>query len=385
LLPKMSAICVLLVEDDLVTRRIVAKYLASCFYDVIEAVNGRVALDILEGPQGEAVDIILTDNVMPEVTGLELMVKLVQEKRWQHLPVIIMSSEMREDVVQQAMAAGACGFLHKPVKRTEIISLWKHAWKGGRRRKGEAQEWTGGVATPSQTKASNSAIESLFQQAAGADQSGKVVGAEQCKGEGIMARLTAAAYSEAVLSVQQYEPCMSSPMLPTSSAIWPPPSMCTTASILGACSQPLPGQLLEIEPLDLEKASSIASSAGTALRCLLPTTTQEGSCEEQREAQPRSMPPIFGTKAASVPQPNHQMLFQAFQAAAAQQQHSREAAAANRRAAIARFRAKRTARCFGKRVRYVNRKRLAERRPRVRGQFCKAPLDAVEEGSFTEA
>jgi len=29
----MSAICVLLVEDDLVTRRIVAKYLASCFYD----------------------------------------------------------------------------------------------------------------------------------------------------------------------------------------------------------------------------------------------------------------------------------------------------------------------------------------------------------------
>lgn len=39
---------------------------------------------------------------MMQVTGLELMVKLVQEKRWQHLPVIIMSSEMREDVVQQA-------------------------------------------------------------------------------------------------------------------------------------------------------------------------------------------------------------------------------------------------------------------------------------------
>jgi len=37
---------------------------------VIEAVNGRVALDILEGPQGEAVDIILTDNVMPEVCTL---------------------------------------------------------------------------------------------------------------------------------------------------------------------------------------------------------------------------------------------------------------------------------------------------------------------------
>jgi hypothetical protein len=35
---------------------------------VIEASNGRIALEILEGRQGEAVDIILTDNVMPEAS-----------------------------------------------------------------------------------------------------------------------------------------------------------------------------------------------------------------------------------------------------------------------------------------------------------------------------
>ena len=34
---------------------------------VIEAENGRVALDILDSPQGDSIDIILTDNLMPEV------------------------------------------------------------------------------------------------------------------------------------------------------------------------------------------------------------------------------------------------------------------------------------------------------------------------------
>jgi len=48
-------------------------------------------------------------------------------------------------------------------------------------------------------------------------------------------------------------------------------SLVTHLTLLSTASA---GQLLEIEPLDLEKASSIASSAGTALRCLLPTTTQ---------------------------------------------------------------------------------------------------------------
>ncbi len=62
----MTAVC-LLVEDDVVTRRIISNFLSSCSYEVIEASNGRIALDILESPQGEVVDIILTDNKMPEV------------------------------------------------------------------------------------------------------------------------------------------------------------------------------------------------------------------------------------------------------------------------------------------------------------------------------
>ena len=55
--------------------------------------------------------------------------------------------------------------------------------------------------------------------------------------------------------------------------------------------------------------------------------------------------------------------------------------AANRRLAIAKFREKRKARSFDKKVRYESRRRLAETRPRVRGQFVRAavPGEAQQE------
>ncbi|MCJ1422505.1 Two-component response regulator-like PRR37 [Sticta canariensis] len=56
----------------------------------------------------------------------------------------------------------------------------------------------------------------------------------------------------------------------------------------------------------------------------------------------------------------------------------RDNCAANRKAAIVKFREKRKARNFEKKVRYESRRRLAEARPRVRGQFVRA--DAIAAG-----
>lgn len=251
----MAGICVLLVEDDLVTRRIVSNYLKTCSYEVIEACNGRVALEVLEGPHGHSIDIVLTDNVMPEVTGLELIVKLVQGRRWQHLPVIIMSSEMREDVVQQAMDAGACDFLHKPVKRTEINGLWKHARKGGAKQRDMSHDWARSVEAPSQSAKEGLPIEEVH----GTALHGKIVEAVASTGAGNMGHSAGVAYSEAGLSIKQYDPSMSSqlyqPQIQGSElqmaplnvwgsggqhhvlGSWPPPHMYTTASILGSRSQ----------------------------------------------------------------------------------------------------------------------------------------------------
>lgn len=51
--------------------------------------------------------------------------------------------------------------------------------------------------------------------------------------------------------------------------------------------------------------------------------------------------------------------------------HSNNSRLDRREAALMKFRQKRKERCFDKKIRYVNRKKLAERRPRVRGQFVR--------------
>ena len=73
------------------------------------------------------------------------------------------------------------------------------------------------------------------------------------------------------------------------------------------------------------------------------------------------------------------------QAALGRHQSSVEACAANRKAAIVKFRAKRKQRNFEKKVRYASRQRLAETRPRVRGQFVKADVYAAHRAASGEA
>lgn len=68
----------------------------------------------------------------PQVSGIELIYKLVQGERWQHVPVIVMSSECRQEVVLEAFEAGASDFLIKPIRRNELTTLWQHAWRASR-------------------------------------------------------------------------------------------------------------------------------------------------------------------------------------------------------------------------------------------------------------
>jgi CheY-like chemotaxis protein len=73
--PRRGAGSILLVEDEKTVRRMLREILIELGYDVLEAVNGRDALDVA-GRHAGPIDLLLTDVMMPEINGRELAERL---------------------------------------------------------------------------------------------------------------------------------------------------------------------------------------------------------------------------------------------------------------------------------------------------------------------
>jgi CheY-like chemotaxis protein len=108
---------VLVVDDSLVDRRLVAELLRENPELQIAFVgNGREALQWLDG---NPVDLILTDLVMPEVNGLELVAAVCRD--YPLVPVILMTSKGNEETAVQALQAGAASYVSKKVLKQKLL------------------------------------------------------------------------------------------------------------------------------------------------------------------------------------------------------------------------------------------------------------------------
>lgn len=104
---------VLLVDDDKLLRMMVADMLESAGHEVVCAVNGAEAWELLRSDP--TYSLLITDWVMPEVDGLELCRRVRDENRTPYLPIILTTSLDQEDHLAEALDAGADAFLRKPV------------------------------------------------------------------------------------------------------------------------------------------------------------------------------------------------------------------------------------------------------------------------------
>ena len=94
----------------------------------MEAADGLDALAILED---NPVDVVLTDINMPRMNGEELMLHLSEDDDLRDLPVLILSADSSEVRMSRMLAAGARGYLPKPLSperlRTEldrVLGVW---------------------------------------------------------------------------------------------------------------------------------------------------------------------------------------------------------------------------------------------------------------------
>jgi DNA-binding NtrC family response regulator len=120
---------ILIVDDDPVQRRLLDAAITRAGMQTVTAAGGQPALDLLNGPRGDQVSLLLLDLVMPDLDGLAVMAKL----RVSHpeLPVIVLTAKGGIDSAVDAMRAGASDFLVKPASPERITVSIRNALKIG--------------------------------------------------------------------------------------------------------------------------------------------------------------------------------------------------------------------------------------------------------------
>src|SRR5208283_3882542 len=110
----------LIVDDSTVMRKIVERSLRQAGLDplvVFEAGSGSEGLDVLKA---QKVDLILSDINMPSMDGLEFLRQLRVQNLAPGVPVVMITTESSMEFVQQAIQAGAQGYIRKPFTAEQV-------------------------------------------------------------------------------------------------------------------------------------------------------------------------------------------------------------------------------------------------------------------------
>ncbi len=114
---------VLVVDDSPPMRQVMKRVIQISGFDVgelLEAGNGKEALKVLSS---NWVDVILLDIHMPEMDGIEMLRRLSEEDLWKRIPVIVVTTEGREQVIEEAKRLGAKGYVKKPFNPEQIKEI----------------------------------------------------------------------------------------------------------------------------------------------------------------------------------------------------------------------------------------------------------------------
>lgn len=116
---------ILIIDDDETILSVFQRFLSGNGYDVDLASDGRKGLRVLEEKQ---VDLVVTDIMMPETDGLEVVMAI--QGKPDKIPVIAMSGGMHAmpmDFLPMAKKFGACKVLYKPIEMEDLLTAVEEA------------------------------------------------------------------------------------------------------------------------------------------------------------------------------------------------------------------------------------------------------------------
>jgi two-component system chemotaxis response regulator CheY len=117
---------ILTADDSPSMRQMIAFTLQNAGYAVIEAVDGK---DALERLSSAPVQMLITDLNMPNIDGIELIRQVRALPQYRYVPIIMVTTESEEGRKQQGRAAGATGWIVKPFRAEQLVAVAKRFLK----------------------------------------------------------------------------------------------------------------------------------------------------------------------------------------------------------------------------------------------------------------
>jgi two-component system chemotaxis response regulator CheY len=109
---------IMVVDDSASLRRVVSMALSGAGYEVIEAEDGRQALDSLDGGK---LHLIICDVNMPNMDGLTFVREMKKRQDYRFIPVIMLTTENRENRKVEGQMAGAKAWVVKPFRPEQML------------------------------------------------------------------------------------------------------------------------------------------------------------------------------------------------------------------------------------------------------------------------
>ncbi len=109
---------ILVIDDDEMTRAIIKSLLNATDHEILEASSGNIGLALLES---HSADLVVTDILMPEIDGLEVIRAL--KRNFPKVKIIAMSGGGRKGAsyLPEAQDLGADATIQKPIEKAELL------------------------------------------------------------------------------------------------------------------------------------------------------------------------------------------------------------------------------------------------------------------------
>jgi two-component system chemotaxis response regulator CheY len=111
---------ILCVDDSPAVQDMLAATLTRAGWDVLQAANGKAALELLEC---ESVDVIISDVDMTVMGGFEFATRVRQDPAHEFTPILFLTTEDSDEFKDVGLEVGATGWICNPFDSSELIGV----------------------------------------------------------------------------------------------------------------------------------------------------------------------------------------------------------------------------------------------------------------------